>query len=146
MKTFSMSIHITVVFSLLFLSASFSPASANHNSAVSLEARVAAIGTLQIAEAGTATDEDDTDDFEDGETVYDATCATCHDNGVAGAPIVGEIDDWAERIEQGIEVLTEHALQGFTGASGIMPAKGGNPALSDDAITAAVEFMVDQSE
>ncbi len=107
---------------------------------------MAAIGTLQIAEAGTATDEDDTDDFEDGETVYDATCATCHDNGVAGAPIVGEIDDWAERIEQGIEVLTEHALQGFTGASGIMPAKGGNPALSDDAITAAVEFMVDQYE
>ena len=44
-----------------------------------------------------------------------------------------------------MDVLHKHALEGFTGAKGQMPARGGVPTLSDDEVKAAVAFMVDQS-
>ncbi len=143
MKLLSLAIcAITVAFLLTSVSVI-----ANHNSTESRKARVSAVGILQIDSVATATTISDSDiDPEDGEAVYDNTCAICHDSGVAGAPVLGETEDWAERIEQGLDTLIEHAIQGFTGASGVMPAKGGNATLSDNAITVAVEFMVDQVE
>ena len=131
-----------MAFSGLFLSASFSPGIASHNSLSSLKARVAAVGTLQINEAESDTNDSDTP--RDGATVYKTSCATCHTSGVANAPVLGNVDDWGKRIEQGIDTLVEHAIQGFSGSSGTMPAKGGNASLSDDAVTAAVQFMFDQ--
>ena len=128
----------------------FSNAIAHHNSPESLEARVAAVGTLNIgsgsAGAGAATSEADSAAAEDGETVYNTACATCHAGGIAGAPILGKVDDWKERIEAGMDSLVEHAILGFTGSSGVMPPKGGNTSLSDSAVTAAVQFMIDQVE
>jgi cytochrome c5 len=53
--------------------------------------------------------------------------------------------DWAPRIAQGNDLLHKHAIEGFTGAKGQMPARGGNTALTDDEVKAAVAFMVDQS-
>jgi cytochrome c5 len=43
-----------------------------------------------------------------------------------------------------METLAEHAIVGYQGTMGVMPAKGGNPALSDEEVTAAVQYMVDQ--
>ncbi len=80
-----------------------------------------------------------------GKSIYGKTCALCHAAGVAGAPKPGDKEDWAPRIAQGDETLQKHAMEGFTGAKGMMPARGGNPALKDDEIKAAVAFMVDQS-
>lgn len=80
-----------------------------------------------------------------GKSVYGKTCALCHGAGVAGAPKPGDKADWAPRIAQGNDVLLKHAIEGFTGAKGQMPARGGNPALTDDEIKATVAFMVDQS-
>ncbi len=150
MKHFS--IAVTSVMTSVMAILLFSNALAHHNSPESLEARVAAVGTLNIgsdgAAAGAATSEADSaaaeDGVQDGETVYNTTCAACHASGVAGAPILGAVDDWEERIEQGMDSLVERALLGFTGSSGVMPPKGGNVSLSDDAVTAAVQFMVDQ--
>ncbi len=119
-------------------------ANANHKSPESLEARISAVGTLNIGAASMKSSTSDPAASEDGETVYSTTCATCHGSGVAGAPILGEMDDWTDRMEGGIDTLVEHAIQGFTGQSGVMPPKGGNAALSDNAVTAAVQFMVDQ--
>lgn len=80
-----------------------------------------------------------------GKSIYGKTCAMCHAAGVAGAPKPGDKADWGPRVAQGKETLYKHALEGFTGAKGMMPARGGGTSLSDDEVKAAVDFMADQS-
>jgi cytochrome c5 len=80
-----------------------------------------------------------------GKAIYGKTCALCHVANVAGAPKPGDKADWAPRIAQGMDVLYKHAIEGFTGAKGQMPARGGAATLTDDEIKATVDFMVDQS-
>jgi cytochrome c5 len=80
-----------------------------------------------------------------GKSVYGKTCSMCHAAGVAGAPKPGDKADWGPRVAQGKDTLYKHAMEGFTGAKGQMPARGGNAALSDDDVKAAVDFMADQS-
>lgn len=82
---------------------------------------------------------------EAGKKVFGATCSMCHAAGVGGAPKPGDKADWAPRIAQGMDTLYKHAQEGFTGAKGMMPPRGGSPSLKDDDIKAAVDFMVDQS-
>jgi len=80
-----------------------------------------------------------------GEKVFKSTCAMCHQTGAAGAPIPGNKDEWAPRIAQGAPTLYDHAIKGFTGAKGMMPAKGGNASLPDEDVKAAVDYMVNKS-
>jgi cytochrome c5 len=80
-----------------------------------------------------------------GASVYNKTCALCHAAGVGGAPKPGDKADWGPRIAQGEETLFKHAIEGFTGAKGAMPAKGGSPSLSDEDVKAAVTHMVNLS-
>lgn len=80
-----------------------------------------------------------------GASVYAKTCALCHAAGVGGAPKPGDKADWGPRIAQGEDVLFKHALEGFTGAKGMMPAKGGGASLSDEEVKAAVTHMVSLS-
>ena len=80
-----------------------------------------------------------------GKGVFGKTCAMCHAAGVAGAPKPGDKADWGPRIAQGNEVLYKHAIEGFTGAKGMMPPRGGGTALTDDEVKAAVDHMVAQS-
>lgn len=80
-----------------------------------------------------------------GKTTYGKTCSMCHAANVAGAPKPGDKADWAPRIAQGNDVLYKHAIEGFTGAKGQMPARGGAASLSDEDIKATVDFMVAQS-
>ena len=81
----------------------------------------------------------------DGEKIYNGSCVACHGAGVAGAPRVGDKDAWAERIDKGVTTLYANAINGLQGSSGVMPAKGGNPALSDDQMKAVVDYMIAQS-
>ncbi len=69
----------------------------------------------------------------------------CHAAGVAGAPKPGNKEEWAPRIAQGKDTMYKHALEGFTGDKGMMPARGGNTSLTDEQVKAAVDFMADQS-
>lgn len=82
----------------------------------------------------------------DGKGTYQQACFACHGTGAAGAPKVGDKGAWSARIAQGNAKLYDNALKGFQGKSGFMPAKGGNAALSDDAVKAAVDHMVSQSK
>lgn len=81
-----------------------------------------------------------------GADVFKKTCAMCHQTGVAGAPKLGDKADWGPRIAQGKDTLYKHAIEGFNGSKGAMPAKGTNPSLSDDEVKATVDFMVSKSE
>lgn len=80
-----------------------------------------------------------------GPQVYNSACIACHGAGVGGAPIVGDSGQWTARIEKGLDTLKQHALEGFTGEAGYMPAKGGRLDLSDEEVAGAVEYMVDES-
>lgn len=77
-----------------------------------------------------------------GEGVYNTACTACHGAGIAGAPKSGDKVAWAPRIAQGKPKLYEHAIKGFQGKGGVMPAKGGNATLSDDDVKAAVDYMI----
>ena len=97
----------------------------------------ASSATTQVAATATA--------IIDGKKIYNGICVACHGAGVAGAPRVGDKGAWAERIDKGATTLYANAINGVQGSSGVMPAKGGNPALSDDEIKAVVDYMVAQS-
>ena len=73
---------------------------------------------------------------------YETACSACHTAGIAGAPKVGDLAAWGPRIAQGKETLYTHAIQGFTGKTGVMPAKGGRD-WPDDLIKQAVDHMLD---
>ena len=72
-----------------------------------------------------------------GKATYDKVCVACHAAGLAGAPKFGDKAAWAPRIAQGKDKLHASALHG----KGAMPAKGGNPALPDADVMAAVDYM-----
>lgn len=80
-----------------------------------------------------------------GEEVYNTACMACHGSGAAGAPKLGDAGAWKARIAQGADVLHKHAIEGFQGAAGFMPAKGGQVALPDAEVIAAVDFMAAKS-
>jgi cytochrome c5 len=83
----------------------------------------------------------------DGKTIFDNLCTSCHTAGVAGAPKVGNKAMWAPRIAEGLDTLVKHAIEGYHGPDGnYMPAKGGNPALTDAQVKAAVTWIVDQAK
>ncbi|SPF78421.1 c-type cytochrome [Pseudoprimorskyibacter insulae] len=79
-----------------------------------------------------------------GKAVWAGTCQACHGgNKAIGAPKITSSDDWSPRIAQGLDVLFDHAINGFLGAKyAEMPAKGGNADLSDADVKAAVAFMI----
>lgn len=73
-----------------------------------------------------------------GKSTFDSVCTACHRTGVAGAPKFGDKTAWSPRIARGKDALYHSALTG----KGAMPAKGGNPALSDADVEAAVDYMM----
>ncbi len=77
-----------------------------------------------------------------GSEVYDAVCMACHTTGAAGAPVIGDTGAWAPRIDQGMETLIDHAINGYNA----MPAKGGCASCPDEEIKNAVEHIVSQSQ
>lgn len=94
-------------------------------------AAAAAQAASQVAYGGTT----------DGSVIFGQLCTGCHTSGAGGAPTLDQAH-WGPRIAQGKDTLYKHAIEGFTGAAGVMPAKGGNPALTDEQIKATVDWMV----
>jgi len=107
-----------------------------------ITARIKPVGELVVASAAVvANGVIPTAKAADGKATYDKACMACHAAGVAGAPKFGDKADWGPRIAQGNDTLYTHALKGFTGKKGMMPAKGGNASLSDADVKAAVDYM-----
>lgn len=105
-------------------------------------APVGQVETKASAATATASAEPAAGGAIDGKAIYQSTCFACHGTGAAGAPKAGDKSAWAPHLAKGLSTLHQHALHGFTGKAGMMPAKGGNPALSDAQVEAAVNYMV----
>lgn len=71
--------------------------------------------------------------------IYGTYCVACHGTGVSNAPIKGNAEQWAPRISQGLDVLTDHAINGFNA----MPAKGACMDCSDEEIVATINHMIE---
>ncbi|ABL66452.1 c-type cytochrome [Chlorobium phaeobacteroides] len=81
-----------------------------------------------------------------GKAVYDASCASCHKDGIMGAPKTGNKPAWVSRIAQGMDLMVSHSVKGYQGKKGFMPAKGGNTKLTDAQVGNAVAYMVGLSK
>lgn len=99
-------------------------------------AAAAAAASSQVAYGGTT----------DGKTIYDNLCTACHTSGAGMAPVLTAAG-FGARAAKGVDTLYKHAIDGFTGPDGgIMPPKGGNPALTEEQIHATVDWMLAQSK
>lgn len=76
-----------------------------------------------------------------GEDIYNFACAFCHAIGAGGAPKMGDRLAWATRLAKGLEGLVDSAVNG----KNLMPARGGNPALSDGDVRNAVKWMLEET-
>jgi len=74
--------------------------------------------------------------------VYQSVCAACHGTGAAGAPRIQDAAEWRQRFaDKGLDTLVQHSIQGFQG----MPARGGNPRLTDEEVSQTVAYMLVQA-
>jgi cytochrome c5 len=96
---------------------------------------IAPVAAVEVAEASAEHVE------KSGADVVKGVCAMCHATGLMSAPKIGDKTQWEARIAQGYETLVKHAIEGIR----TMPAKGGNPDLSDAEIAAAVAEMANQA-
>ena len=100
-----------------------------------------------------------------GKQVVDQVCTSCHGSGKNGAPKIGDADVWDRLAARGIAGLTDSALRGIRNnrahsgnpaqwrpnavqsqwRPGDMPARGGNPRLTDLEIERAISHMIEMS-
>jgi cytochrome c5 len=154
---------LALTVALIFLARYIQPepdANANPSQAILAEQRILPVGAVRSGEAGAAAlaeaqaaalvaapaagtaapaaGDVAADAVVDGEAVYAGLCKACHEAGVAGAPIAESEQMTARLDEKGLDTLVSNALNGLNA----MPPRGGNPALTDEQIRAAVEFML----
>jgi cytochrome c5 len=96
-----------------------------------------------LAAGGAAYAEFEGERLRHGRRVWLDNCEGCHGYGVGGAPVPLKPKDWAARLRKPASELHQHAIEGFFGPDDtLMPARGGNPSLSDEAVRAAVDYML----
>jgi len=98
------------------------------------------IACLAFANASIAEDAAD-----NGKTVFEASCASCHTGWIggwmSGAPDIDDKEDWQPLLVKGVEALTEGTIIGV----GEMAPRGKCDTCSDADIRAAVEYIIDQT-
>lgn len=97
-----------------------------------VESNIKPVASVEVASADAGPHAD-----KSGAEVVKAVCSMCHAAGLMNAPKIGDKDAWKPRIAQGYDTLISHAINGIRS----MPAKGGNPALTDGEIANAVAEM-----
>jgi len=101
-----------------------------------IEENIKPVASVEVAAAGAAAGAE-----KSGEEVVKAVCSMCHAAGLMNAPKIGDKGQWQPRIAQGYDTLVKHALEGIRS----MPARGGNPALTDTEVAGAVKYMANAS-
>lgn len=99
-------------------------------------------GTASAAPAAAASSMAAAGAARSGEAVYNQFCGTCHNAGVAGAPLLASAEAWEPRIAQGMDALWDHTVNGINA----MPARGTCMNCSDEELRDALDYMIDQVE
>lgn len=105
------------------------------NQAVKVEERIKPLGELTVVDKNAPKVE------KSGEEVFQAVCTACHTSGALGAPKIEDKAGWEPRLKQGYDTLLKNALNGIRQ----MPARGGNPDLSDTEVANALVYMANKS-
>ena len=79
-------------------------------------------------------------DLDAGKVLYDAKCSACHTPGVG--PKLDDKAAWEAVAAQGLAVIYDHTINGFTGEKGAMPAKGTAADATDADLHNAVAYML----
>lgn len=98
-------------------------------------ARLKPVGQVEVVDANAPKVE------KTGKEIVETACGACHMSGALGAPKIGDKAAWSTHIPRGLDYLTQNAIKGVKA----MPARGGNPDLSDTEIARAIVFMANQS-
>ncbi len=98
-------------------------------------ARIKPVGQVEVTDPNAPKVE------KSGKEVVDAVCSACHATGALNAPKIGDKAAWGKHIGVGLERLTQNAIKGV----GQMPARGGNPDLTNTEIARAIVYMANQS-
>lgn len=69
--------------------------------------------------------------------IYNRSCRSCHTIAATGAPLTGDVQAWASRMEKGADVLLENVVSGFGG----MPPMGLCMDCDADEFDALILFM-----
>ncbi len=127
---FSFVVPVFLIIGLVyFVTRADKPAAGAVNQELATAIRIQRVGSVELRDANRV--------LQNGESVYRAQCAACHDAGLVGAPKFGSAADWSARLGAGLDNLVQAALQG-KGAMG--PQSGG--AFEDLEIARAVVFLV----
>lgn len=105
------------------------------NDASAVEARIKPVAQVEVSKAAAA------GGVISGEAIVGGGCIACHGTGAMGAPKIGDKAAWGPRIAKGYQALISNAIKGIR----MMPARGGNPDLSDEEIAHAVAFMANSA-
>ncbi len=69
--------------------------------------------------------------------IYDRSCKSCHTIASTGAPLTGDAQAWAVRLEKGNDVLIDNVINGFGG----MPPFGLCMDCQPEQFEALIDFM-----
>lgn len=97
--------------------------------------RIKPLAVVEVSPQGVSGEE------QTGEQVVASSCAACHASGALNSPKIGDNASWKARIAQGYDMLVKHAIEGVR----TMPARGGNPDLTNNEVAKAVVYMANQS-
>ncbi|MFT4814879.1 MAG: cytochrome c5 [Pseudohongiellaceae bacterium] len=76
----------------------------------------------------------------DVESTYQMSCFACHGTGAAGAPILGDAEAWAPRMEKGMDAVMANVVNGVNA----MPPKGLCFTCTDEDLATLVTYMSSQ--
>ena len=78
-----------------------------------------------------------------GDQTVGSTCSVCHEDGLMGAPRIGDSSAWKARLGHAgsIDTLVDTAAHG----KGNMPPRGGQPGLTNADLRAAISYMLSKS-
>lgn len=77
-----------------------------------------------------------------GKQVYQKACVICHQEGIMGAPVIGDASNWYNRLKSsGLKGLYRNAIRGYNS----MPVKGACVTCSDNDIIASIDYILNAS-